>query len=283
MNVHDVSLLQCPESGAALAFHGTNVELQIQDGVLICAETGTAWTVELGLANLVRRRWALGSEGAVAEKLDKAPRFIEPAFAAMSLMLGAGRAATFRQKVVEKLELDQLAGQARARVLEIGMGTGANLEPVLDNAPDETIVEFWGTELSAGAAVVSRERVEVNPQWSQRVSQFLAASHKLPFKDGIFDRVMLVGGVDCLTDRKASLAEAARVCAPGGFVMLVDKQPDAADGPGVLAKVMLKRLAAATSHPQAAPLDDVPPGAEVLENSQLTPVHYCLRFRPAPR
>ncbi len=283
MNVHDVPLLQCPETGAPLAFHGTNLELAIQDGVLICAETGTAWGVEQGVARLVRPDGVPENEGRVARALDRAPRWIEPVFAATSLALGAGRAADFRERVVQKLELGALQGRAQARVLEIGMGTGAMAEPVLDNAPEGTALEFWGTELSPGAVAVARERAEVNPQWRERMSFFMAASPRLPFVDGAFDRVMLVGGVDCLDDVATSLREALRVCADDGLVVLVDKQADPSAPPGPLARVLLGRLGALAAQPQRAPTDDVPDTAEIVDCAQLTPVHYALRLRPRAR
>jgi ubiquinone/menaquinone biosynthesis C-methylase UbiE/uncharacterized protein YbaR (Trm112 family) len=280
VNVHDVPLLQCPETGAPLVFHGTNLELQVHDGVLVCEESGTAWGVDQGVARLLRDRWVSPEEAAVAQRLERAPLWMEPAFAAMSLAVGAGRAADFRERVVHKLQLAQLAGRERARVLEIGMGTGANAEPVLDNCPEGTRLEFWGTELSPSAIALARERLEANPEWAARMSFFMADSAHLPFADGIFDRVLIAGGVDCFGDAARSLAEALRVCADDGLVVVVDKQADPSNPPGPLARAVLARLAAQTVRPQSVPHDAIPDGVEVVEESQLTPVHYCLRLRP---
>ena len=191
MNVHDVGLLRCPDSGAPLEFQGSNLEMQVMDGVLVCPRTGEAWTVDQGVARLYRDLWRTGSDAAVADQLDAIPAWIEPLQAATTLAAGGGRMADLRESVVQALSLGELAGSAEARILEVGVGTAANFEPIQDNSPEGTVIELWGTDLSIGALRRARQRLEDEPGWYGRLSLFMADPHRLPFVDGAFDRVLL--------------------------------------------------------------------------------------------
>jgi ubiquinone/menaquinone biosynthesis C-methylase UbiE/uncharacterized protein YbaR (Trm112 family) len=283
MNVHDVRLLACPETGSPLVFRGSNLELQVMDGVLLCPATGEVWGVEQRVARLYRNLWRVGSDAAVADQLDRIPAFIEPLQALTTLLAGGGRIADFRQKVVEALDLPALAGRPTARVLEVGIGTAPNMEPIQDNAPEGTRVELWGTDLSIGALSRARSRLEAEPQWHDRLSLFLADPAHLPFQSGIFDRVLVCGGFDCFRDPHRVMGELARVVAPDGRVVLIDKQPAATNGPGAFGRMVLKRVGAHAVSPARAPVDLVPEGARSVETRQLTPIHYLLRFQPPAR
>ena len=283
MHVHDVGLLACPETRSPLVFRGTNLELQVQDGVLLCPSTGVAWGVEAGVPRLYRDGWRQGADAGAADRLDRAPRFADPAFAAVTWLAGGLRAADLRQAVVEHLRLPALAGRPRARVLEVNVGTGGNIEPILDNAPAGTHLELWGTDLSMGALAWARSRVADNPEWFPRLSLFLADPHHLPFADGSFDRVLMVGRVDCLRDQPLALAELCRVCAADGELLLVDKQPDPARPPSALGRVVLRRVGAGAAAPQLSPRRALPSGCRDVEEGQLSRAHYWLRARPPRR
>jgi hypothetical protein len=49
-------------------------------------------------------------------------------------------------------------------------------------------------------------RVARNRGWPERVSLLLADAHHLPFADGVFDRVLMVGAVDCLREPAVATA-----------------------------------------------------------------------------
>lgn len=279
MNVHDVRLLACPETGAPLTFRGSSLEMQVMDGVLICPESGEAWTVEQRVARLYRDLWRVGADAAVADQLDRIPAFIEPLQALTTLLAGGGRIADFRERIVEALDLPGLAGKPHARMLEVGIGTAANVEPIQDNVPDGTLLEVWGTDLSMGALHRARTRLEDEPRWHDRLSLFLADPGHLPFQANTFDRVLVCGGFDCFRDPHRVLAELSRVVADDGWIVIVDKQPAEQDGPGVIGRMVLKRVGQhAVSEPHA-PVDLLPDGVRNVQNTQLTPIHYLLRYQ----
>jgi len=283
MNVHDVSLLRCPDSGAALEFQGSNLEMQVMEGVLVCPRTGEAWTVDQGVARLYRDLWRTGSDAAVADQLDAIPAWIEPLQALTTLAAGGGRMADLREKMVQALELGELANAGRARILEVGVGTAANCEPIQDNAPDGTVVEMWGTDLSIGALRRARSRLEDEPSWHDRLSLFMADPHRLPFADRTFERVFVFGGFDCFADGARAVDEMVRVVRDDGLVVIVDKQAAQSGGPGPLGRWVLSRVGQHTVRPQTVPTELVPSGARDVQVEQVTSVHYCLRFRPPPR
>jgi len=280
MNVHDVSLLACPETGAPLVYQGTNLEMQVMDGVLLCPDTGEAWAVDQRIARLYRDLWRVGSDAEVAEQLDRIPAFIEPLQALSTLLAGGGRMADFRQKVVDTLDLGGLAGRSRARLLEVGIGTAANMEPIQDNVPDGTHLEVWGTDLSIGALHRARTRLEDEPSWHDRLGLFLADPAHLPFQSGIFDRTLVCGGFDCFRHPKRAMQELARVTHPEGRVVIIDKQPAASGGPGPLGRFVLDRVGQFAVSPPEAPVALVPQGARNVQSVQLTPIHYALTFQP---
>lgn len=283
MLVHDVPLLQCPESRAPLRFHGTNLEGRLQDGVLVCDHTNEAWAVELGLPNLCRPAWRTGSDAAAAAAQDAAPQLLEPVFALSSLLMGSGRAAGLRDKVARALRLRGLGKGRRARVLELNVGTGAHIEPGFDQAGPDADLHWWGASLSVGALRTCAERVARNPGWEDRVSLLLADAHHLPLATGAFDRVLMVGAVDCLREPRRALAELARVCAPDGEVVLIDKHIDPSRSVNPLARGVAAALGRAASQPQRPPTAELPTGCRKVEVEELSPVHYLLRFQPPRR
>lgn len=283
MNVHDVNSLACPETGAGLVFRGSNLEMQMMDGVLICTDTGEAWSVEQGIARLYRDLWRVGSDADVAEQADRIPAFIEPLQAVSTLLAGGGRIADFRDKVVQALKLGDLAGKPRARLLEVGIGTAPNMEPIQDHAPDGTHLEVWGTDLSMGALARARSRLQGEPTWHDKLSLFLADPGHLPFRAASFDRVLVCGGFDCFRDPARAMAELARVVRPDGRVVIVDKQPAPSGGPGLLGKIVLAQVGKHAVSPAEAPVHLLPEGARNVQNTQLTPIHYMLSFQAPAR
>jgi ubiquinone/menaquinone biosynthesis C-methylase UbiE/uncharacterized protein YbaR (Trm112 family) len=283
MNVHDVSLLRCPDSSSALSYQGSNLEMDMMDGVLVCPLTGESWAVDQGVARLYRDLWRTGSDAAVADQLDAIPAWIEPIQALTTRAAGGGRIADLREAVVQALQLEDLPPNSRARVLEVGVHTAANFAPIQVNAPQGSVVELWGTDLSIGALRRARQRLDDSPEWYGRLSLFMADPHRLPFVDGAFERVFVCGGFDCFADGGTVMSELCRVVCDDGLVVIVDKQPAESGGPGMLGRWVLSRVGKHAVREPRAPMELVPDGARDVRVEQMTPAHYCLSFRPPPR
>jgi SAM-dependent methyltransferase len=94
----------------------------------------------------------------------------------------------------------------RPRILDVGCGTGANLELLAEFGETE------GVDISQEALSFCRERGFSNVRHG--------AAEKLPYEDGSFDLVTGLDVVEHLDDDVAGLSEMRRVLRPGGRVLL---------------------------------------------------------------
>lgn len=104
-------------------------------------------------------------------------------------------------------------GRAHGRVLEIGIGTGANLPYY---AAD---VELVG--IDASAAMLEETRAKID-QGVGVPALLRADAGALPFGDATFDAVVSTYVLCCVPDLDQALDEALRVLRPGGDLLLAD-------------------------------------------------------------
>ncbi len=188
---------------------------------------------------------------------------------------------TFRRRLVAWLDLDRLDtldADPTVRILEVGIGTGANLPYLADALPPDRDIAVWGVDLSRTmlARCASRARTA-----GLDVHLAVADAHALPFADGAFDCVFHVGGIGSYRDPGAALAEMARVARPGTPVVVVDEELDRGARPGLLAHVAFRLIAFNQWRPRA-PVDALPADATEIEVGALSTFYYVLRFvRPA--
>jgi ubiquinone/menaquinone biosynthesis C-methylase UbiE len=108
----------------------------------------------------------------------------------------------------------ELLAQARGRVIEIGAGTGVNLE-LYSEGLEELVL------------------VEPDPHMSRRMREKLAASareatvaeapaERLPFADASFDTAVATLVLCTVPDPAAAVAELARVLKPGGRLLFIE-------------------------------------------------------------
>jgi SAM-dependent methyltransferase len=91
------------------------------------------------------------------------------------------------------------------RVLDVGCGTGRAAAALAERGS-----RVWGVEPEPEMAALARERLSTVK---------IAPAERLPFKDGWFDRVLMWLVVH-LVDRPRAFAEAARVLAPDGRLVI---------------------------------------------------------------
>jgi ubiquinone/menaquinone biosynthesis C-methylase UbiE len=106
-----------------------------------------------------------------------------------------------------------LGARARARVLEVAVGTGRDL-PFF---PADTTVT--GVDLSPAMLVVARQRAA-----DHGIDADLRAgdAEALPFADGSFDTVVCALSLCTIPDPAAAIGEMKRVLVPGGRLLLLD-------------------------------------------------------------
>jgi ubiquinone/menaquinone biosynthesis C-methylase UbiE len=108
----------------------------------------------------------------------------------------------------------ELLSEARGRCLEIGAGTGLNL----DHWPD-AVEELVLSEPDPHMAVRLRRKLAASGRDAEVVA---APGERLPFPDGSFDTVVLTLVLCTVPDPEATLREIARVLKPGGRFLFLE-------------------------------------------------------------
>jgi ubiquinone/menaquinone biosynthesis C-methylase UbiE len=121
--------------------------------------------------------------------------------------------ATMERNFMGELRDDILA-DARGRVVEIGAGTGVNLEHY-----PRSIDELVCTEPEEPMAKRLRRKAATS---GLDVTVVHAAAEELPFEDDSFDTAVATLVLCTVTDAAASLRELARVLRPGGRLLFIE-------------------------------------------------------------
>jgi ubiquinone/menaquinone biosynthesis C-methylase UbiE len=103
--------------------------------------------------------------------------------------------------------------QATGRTLEVGSGTGLNLQWY----PAD--VELVAVDLDRERLVIAAERAH---EMNRAVHLAVADGHRLPFGADTFDTVVFTLAICDVSDRAEVLTEAHRVIHAGGNLLLID-------------------------------------------------------------
>lgn len=114
-----------------------------------------------------------------------------------------------REKFLQKLKIKE-----NDKVLEVAVGTGANLRQLPRNA------QYFGVDISPG---MLKRCAQMSSQLGIEAELFLADAENLPFRNNVFDTVMSVCGLRLLNDKARAINEMVRVAKPGATVLIVDQ------------------------------------------------------------
>jgi ubiquinone/menaquinone biosynthesis C-methylase UbiE len=103
---------------------------------------------------------------------------------------------------------------ARGRTIEIGAGTGINVELYPEDVSELVLAE-------PDEHMLSRLRPKV-PTWGRDVDVVQAPADRLPFEEDSFDTAVFTLVLCTVPDPVAALKEAARVLKPGGELLFVE-------------------------------------------------------------
>lgn len=119
------------------------------------------------------------------------------------------RKPDFRSEIISALEV-----APGMRVLEVGVGTGANLRRL----PHD--IEFHGLDLSWGMLQKCRKNLK---RWRRTAQLFQAEAGRLPFRAEVFDCVFHVGGINFFSEPARAIREMIWVAKPGTKIVIVDE------------------------------------------------------------
>jgi ubiquinone/menaquinone biosynthesis C-methylase UbiE len=111
----------------------------------------------------------------------------------------------------------ELLAGASGRVLELGAGTGSNLEHYTDAVTDLVM-----TEPDPHMASRLRDRLARDPGAAGNPSVVEASAEDLPFDDGSFDTVVATLVLCTIPNQQRALAEARRVLVEGGKLLFLE-------------------------------------------------------------
>ena len=119
------------------------------------------------------------------------------------------RKPDFRHEVIGELEVS-----SGMRVLEVGVGTGANLRYLPES------VDFYGLDISWGMLRKCRRNVR---KWRRKARLFHAQAGRLPFRAEVFDCVYHMGGINFFSDPERAIREMIWVAKPGTKIVIADE------------------------------------------------------------
>ncbi|CAM4166944.1 class I SAM-dependent methyltransferase [Corallococcus exiguus] len=280
MWLRDVALLACLDCRGQLVWHGQSEDDRLDEGRLLCGSCGETWEVADGLARLYREDRVQGTDRLMRHVYDGLPALHDPLTTVLTPLFQSVSESRMRDGYMRRLELGALKprddGQP-VRVLEVGVGAGANLPRIRGALPPGLPVEVWGLDLSTGMLAQCEKRLRKG-RGVKDTRLMVADAHALPFKDGLFDRVFHVGGIGSYRQPAVALREMARVARPGTPLVVVDEQLDAAFRPSLFQRAAFRALTFYTRDAKS-PRALLPRNAEDVIEEQVSPFYYCLTFR----
>jgi ubiquinone/menaquinone biosynthesis C-methylase UbiE len=283
LTADDLEALACPACLGTLAFEGREVRGRLVDGTLRCGACARVWAVHDGVARLLDDARVAGMDRLLRPVYDLIAPFHDLGVDYLLPILQFPDLGATRDRYVERLALDRLRPRADGRplrVLEVGVGSGANL-PLLEAVlPPELDVDVWGMDFSTGMLGQCRRNLARTPP-RRRPRLLLGDAHALPFRDHAFDRVFHVGAINGYHDRRQALAEMARVARPDTPIVVVDEGLDPTREHSLYHHLTFRALTLYDPDPRA-PRAELPEGATDVEVTAVSRFYYCLRFTMPP-
>jgi ubiquinone/menaquinone biosynthesis C-methylase UbiE len=250
MKPESVPMLRCPRSHEPLRLVLEAGPEGSPQQVLVSEPSGERYAVRDGIPLLLDQDALTGTNLRYQGAYNKAARFYDPALRLGARLVGRSE-GHFRAEYLQELGVQ--AGQC---VLEVSVGTGANLRWLPTGAT------FFGLDISWGMLTRCRANLK---KWQLQAELFLGNAEELPFCDGSFDVVFHVG-------------EMVRVARSGSKLLVVDESAKLMEALSWApsAKKMLQEWGDRFQ----PPVDLLPAGmVDVQVTDVLRGWLYCLAFR----
>ncbi len=251
MNERALAILCDPE---------THEDLELRGEALVNPRSGKHYPLRGGVPDFLDS--VSGQNKKYQELYDRIAIFYDPMF---NLYRWLHPKYDMRKELMDELEVP-----AAGRVLEVSVGTGANL-PYLRGD-----IEFFGLDLSWAMLGQCRKNLR---KWDRAAELFHGEAEHLPFRDQVFDVVFHVGGINFFNDRAGAIREMIRVAKPGTKIAIADETEKVVKSNyerwPVLGKYFRARTEAVTD-----PTEFVPRDMQELRSRELLQGKlHCVTFR----
>jgi ubiquinone/menaquinone biosynthesis C-methylase UbiE len=206
-----------PETVSLLCRPGTHEPLRLaslpeSDGsiqeILVGVHSGERFYVREGIPLLLDESKVSGSNQRYQGIYNKVAGFYDAGIKLFANLAGGGE-EDFRGEYLRELEV-----QGGDRVLEVSIGTGANLHYLPVKAT------FFGLDLSWGMLKRCQRNLK---RWQLEAELILGNAEELPLCDELFDKVLHVGGINAFNDPAKAICEMIRVARAGAKIVIVDE------------------------------------------------------------
>jgi ubiquinone/menaquinone biosynthesis C-methylase UbiE/uncharacterized protein YbaR (Trm112 family) len=261
-------LLSCPTCHGDLildVLHGNGI---IESGSLTCSTCQKIYSIQQGIPRFIKKAELVGLNKPFARMYDWFS-WTYSAFSKIGFLFLGITDSRARREILSRLE-------PKGRVLEVSNGPGVNL-PFLLSFP--AVREVYGLDISIGQLNRCNSLIR-HKGWS--VDLFLGNGEELPFKDGSFDSVFHIGGINFFSNQQKAIDEMIRVAKPGTRIIICDENESGAQWyekflPGFKSAFQGQRKKV------IAPLDLVPDNMLELKLDNIwNGFMYCIEFRKPP-
>ncbi len=176
--------------------------------VLVGVQSGERFSLRDGIPLLLDESKVFGFNQQYRGIYNRVAGGYDGAIKLFSSLVGRGE-EHFRNEFLPELEI-----RDSSRVLEVSIGTGANIHYLPANAA------YFGLDLSWGMLKKCQKNLK---RWQREVELILGNAEELPFLDESFNSVFHVGGINAFNDRAKAISEMIRVAKAGARIMIVDE------------------------------------------------------------
>jgi len=261
-----------PETVSLLCRPGTHEPLHLAsveeaDGrlqeVLVCVHSGERFPVRDGIPLMLDETKVSGFNKRYQGLYNRIAGVYDVAINLFARMAGGGE-EHFRRQYLQELEV-----QEGGRVLEVSIGTGANLRYFTTN------VNYFGLDISWGMLKRCQKNLK---QWQREAELILGNAEELPLFDEAFDTVLHVGGINAFNDPAKAIGEMIRVARAGSKIVIVDETAKMMESIAWMPSV--RRWLQEHGERFSAPIGLVPEGMKDVHARNFAKGNmYCLTFR----
>jgi len=263
MKPETVSLLCSPGEHEPLRLESVPGDNGSAQEVLVGIHSGETYRVRDGIPLLLDESKVFGFNQRYRGFYNRLAGLYDGSIKLFAYLAGGGE-EHFRMEYLSELDVED-----GDRVLEVSVGTGANLHFLRAKAA------CFGLDLSWGMLRTCQKNLK---RWQLEAELILGNAEELPLRDESFDSVFHVGGINAFNDRAQAISEMIRVAKAGTKILIVDETAK-----------MMESLAWAPSarkwlreHRErfSAPVGLVPIGMRDVHATEIARGNmYCLTFK----